>query len=117
MDNITPLLLDAFTKVIGTFSRNWYLLVISVLVSAALKLYVFLAILVHLVLPAVGPVTRWGTFAAGLVVGALLTVPADAGILLALATAAALVVTAVVTRDLGGKASTAEVGQAIASLI
>ncbi len=38
--NITSLLVDAFTKVIGTFAHNWYLLVISIVVSAALKFYV-----------------------------------------------------------------------------
>ncbi len=37
---ITPLLIDAFTKVIGTFAHNWYLLLISIVVSAALKFYV-----------------------------------------------------------------------------
>jgi hypothetical protein len=37
---ITPLLVDAFTKVIGTFSHNWYLLLISIVVSVALKFYV-----------------------------------------------------------------------------
>lgn len=38
--DITSLLIDAFTKVIGTFAHNWYLLVISIVVSAALKFYV-----------------------------------------------------------------------------
>ncbi|HET9911048.1 MAG TPA: permease [Anaerolineales bacterium] len=36
---ITPLLVDAFTKVIGTFAHNWYLLLISIVVSVALKFY------------------------------------------------------------------------------
>lgn len=39
MDIIT-LLQDAFTKVIATFSHNWYLLLISIVISAALKFYV-----------------------------------------------------------------------------
>src|SRR5512138_2867506 len=38
--DITSLLVEAFTKVIGTFAHNWYLLVISIVVSAALKFYV-----------------------------------------------------------------------------
>ena len=38
--DITALLLEAFTKVIGTFAHNWYLLLISIVVSAALKFYV-----------------------------------------------------------------------------
>ena len=38
--DITPLLQDTFTKVIGTFSHNWYLLLISIVISAALKFYV-----------------------------------------------------------------------------
>jgi len=38
--DITLLLQDAFTKVIGTFAHNWYLLLISIVVSAALKFYV-----------------------------------------------------------------------------
>lgn len=38
--DITSLLVEAFTKVIGTFAHNWYLLVISIAVSAALKFYV-----------------------------------------------------------------------------
>ncbi len=38
--DITSLLVDAFTKVIGTFAHNWYLLLISIVVSAALKFYV-----------------------------------------------------------------------------
>src|SRR5512140_3841870 len=37
---ITPLLQDTLAKVIGTFAHNWYLLVISILISAALKFYV-----------------------------------------------------------------------------
>ena len=39
MDIIT-LLQDTFAKVILTFSHNWYLLVLSILISAALKFYV-----------------------------------------------------------------------------
>ena len=38
--NIIALLQYTFTKVFETFSHNWYLLLISILVSAALKLYV-----------------------------------------------------------------------------
>lgn len=38
--DITALLVEAFTKVVGTFAHNWYLLLISILISAALKLYV-----------------------------------------------------------------------------
>jgi uncharacterized protein len=38
--DITSLLQDAFTKVIGTFSHNWYLLLLSILISAVLKFYV-----------------------------------------------------------------------------
>jgi len=38
--DITLLLQTAFTKVIGTFAHNWYLLLISIVVSAALKFYV-----------------------------------------------------------------------------
>ncbi len=38
--DITSLLVEAFTKVIGTFAHNWYLLVISIVVSAALKFYI-----------------------------------------------------------------------------
>lgn len=38
--DIATLLQDAFAKVIGTFSHNWYLLVISIMISAALKFYV-----------------------------------------------------------------------------
>lgn len=38
--NIISLLPYTFAKVIETFSHNWYLLLISILVSAALKLYV-----------------------------------------------------------------------------
>ena len=38
--DITLLLQDAFTKVIGTFAHNWYLLLISIVISAALKFYV-----------------------------------------------------------------------------
>ncbi len=39
MDIIT-LLQDTFVKVIATFAHNWYLLVISIVISAALKFYV-----------------------------------------------------------------------------
>jgi uncharacterized protein len=38
--DIISLLQDAFIKVIETFSHNWYLLVISIVISAALKFYV-----------------------------------------------------------------------------
>jgi uncharacterized membrane protein YraQ (UPF0718 family) len=38
--DILSLLQYTFTKVLETFSHNWYLLIISILVSAALKLYV-----------------------------------------------------------------------------
>ncbi len=38
--DIAPLLQDTFMKVIGTFAHNWYLLVLSILISAALKFYV-----------------------------------------------------------------------------
>lgn len=38
--DIIPLLQYTFTKVIETFSHNWLLLVISILISAALKLYI-----------------------------------------------------------------------------
>lgn len=38
--DIISLLQDAFTKVIGTFSHNWYLLLLSIVISAALKFYV-----------------------------------------------------------------------------
>ena len=38
--DILSLLQTTFGKVIGTFSHNWYLLVISILISAALKLYI-----------------------------------------------------------------------------
>jgi uncharacterized membrane protein YraQ (UPF0718 family) len=38
--NIINLLQYTFTKVIETFSHNWYLLLVSIIVSAALKLYV-----------------------------------------------------------------------------
>lgn len=38
--DIVTLLQDTFAKVIGTFSYNWYLLLISIVISAALKLYV-----------------------------------------------------------------------------
>lgn len=38
--DILTLLQDTFIKVIETFSHNWYLLVISILISAALKFYV-----------------------------------------------------------------------------
>jgi uncharacterized membrane protein YraQ (UPF0718 family) len=38
--DIVTLLQDTFAKVIGTFSHNWYLLLISIVISAALKLYV-----------------------------------------------------------------------------
>lgn len=38
--DITALLQDTFVKVIGTFAHNWYLLVFSILISAALKFYV-----------------------------------------------------------------------------
>jgi uncharacterized membrane protein YraQ (UPF0718 family) len=37
---LTPLLQDTFTKVIATFAHNWYLLLISIVISAALKFYV-----------------------------------------------------------------------------
>jgi uncharacterized protein len=37
---IVPLLQATFTKVIETFSHNWYLLLLSIIVSAALTLYV-----------------------------------------------------------------------------
>lgn len=38
--DITTLLQYTFTKVLETFSGNWYLLLISILISAALKFYV-----------------------------------------------------------------------------
>src|SRR5215213_9223647 len=38
--DIISLLQYTFSKVIETFSHNWFLLVISILVSAALKLYI-----------------------------------------------------------------------------
>jgi len=38
--DIMTLLQDTFAKVIGTFAHNWYLLLISILISAALKFYV-----------------------------------------------------------------------------
>src|SRR5512143_2063924 len=38
--DIISLLQYTFSKVLETFSHNWYLLLISILVSAALKLYV-----------------------------------------------------------------------------
>ncbi|MFT3892681.1 MAG: permease [Anaerolineales bacterium] len=38
--DILSLLQYTFTKVVETFSHNWYLLIISILISAALKLYV-----------------------------------------------------------------------------
>jgi len=38
--NIISLLQYTFSKVVETFSHNWYLLLISILISAALKLYV-----------------------------------------------------------------------------
>jgi len=38
--DIMTLLQDTFTKVILTFSHNWYLLLISIIISAALKFYV-----------------------------------------------------------------------------
>src|SRR5512133_3482194 len=38
--NIISLLQYTFSKVLETFSHNWYLLLISIIVSAALKLYV-----------------------------------------------------------------------------
>jgi uncharacterized membrane protein YraQ (UPF0718 family) len=38
--DITALLQDTFVKVIATFAHNWYLLVFSILISAALKFYV-----------------------------------------------------------------------------
>lgn len=38
--DIIALLQYTFTKVMETFSHNWYLLIISILISAALKLYV-----------------------------------------------------------------------------
>src|SRR5512133_2746877 len=38
--DIISLLQYTFSKVIETFSHNWYLLLISIIVSAALKLYV-----------------------------------------------------------------------------
>ena len=38
--DITTLLQYSFAKVIETFSHNWYLLVISIVISAALKFYV-----------------------------------------------------------------------------
>ena len=37
---IAPLLQDTFAKVIGTFAHNWYLLVLSIVISAALKFYI-----------------------------------------------------------------------------
>lgn len=37
---ITSLLQDTFAKVIATFAHNWYLLVLSIFISAALKFYV-----------------------------------------------------------------------------
>jgi uncharacterized protein len=38
--DIISLLQDAFTKVMGTFSHNWYLLLLSIVISAVLKFYV-----------------------------------------------------------------------------
>jgi uncharacterized protein len=38
--DIISLLQDTLTKVIATFSHNWYLLVLSIVISAALKFYV-----------------------------------------------------------------------------
>src|SRR5574339_405129 len=38
--NIIALLQYSFTKVIETFSHNWYLLLLSIVISAALKFYV-----------------------------------------------------------------------------
>src|SRR5690349_8011403 len=38
--DITSLLQYTFAKVIETFSHNWFLLLISILISAALKLYI-----------------------------------------------------------------------------
>src|SRR5574339_359835 len=38
--NIVALLQYSFTKVIETFSHNWYLLLLSIFISAALKFYV-----------------------------------------------------------------------------
>ena len=38
--DIVILIQDTFNKVIETFSHNWFLLVLSILISAALKLYV-----------------------------------------------------------------------------
>ena len=38
--DIVSLIQDTFNKVIETFSHNWFLLVLSILISAALKLYV-----------------------------------------------------------------------------
>lgn len=37
---ITALLQDTFAKVIGTFAHNWYLLLLSIVISAALKFYI-----------------------------------------------------------------------------
>lgn len=37
---IIPLLQDTLAKVIGTFAHNWYLLLLSIVISAALKFYV-----------------------------------------------------------------------------
>src|SRR5512138_3235895 len=38
--DIMTLLQDTFAKVILTFSHNWYLLLLSIIISAALKFYV-----------------------------------------------------------------------------
>jgi uncharacterized membrane protein YraQ (UPF0718 family) len=38
--DIIPLLQDTFSKVVATFSYNWYLLLLSIVISAALKLYI-----------------------------------------------------------------------------
>jgi uncharacterized membrane protein YraQ (UPF0718 family) len=38
--DINMLLQDTFAKVIGTFAHNWYLLLLSIVISAALKFYV-----------------------------------------------------------------------------
>src|SRR5512141_2294665 len=38
--NILPLLQYTLAKVLETFSHNWYLLAISIVISAALKLYI-----------------------------------------------------------------------------
>src|SRR6266498_5529302 len=45
--DLIALLQNTFTKVILTFSHNWYLLVLSILISAALKFFIDQDVIAH----------------------------------------------------------------------